>query len=121
MGIWFKFFFNDKYYTFIYFNPELSIFSNNGLIETKSDIDLTSNSDLDREQNNEFENNSQIKGNKEELSNDTNYNLPKINLLEKFENKEFKQSILFLNKNNSYFLSEYNEKKIYLMNLLFHQ
>ena len=82
---------------------------------------MTSNSDLDIEQNNEFENNSQIKENKEELSNDTNYNLPKINLLEKFENKEFKQSILFLNKNNSYFLSEYNEKKIYLMNLLFHQ
>ena len=72
---------------------------------------MTSNSDLDREQNNEFENNSQIKENKEELSNDTNYNLPKINLLEKFENKEFKQSILFLNKNNSYFPSEYNEKK----------
>ena len=93
MGIWFKFFFNDKYYTFIYFNPELSIFSNNGLIETKSDIDLTSNSDLDREQNNEFENNSQIKENKEELSNDTNYNLPKINLLKslkiKFSNKAF--------------------------------
>ena len=82
---------------------------------------MTSNSDLDIEQNNEFENNSQIKENKEELSNDTNYNLPKINLLEKFENKGFKQSILFLNKNNSYFLSEYNEKKIYLMNLLFHQ
>ena len=82
-----NFFFNDIHNTFEYFNPELSIFSNNKIMQ-KRDNDQNEKINIEKDKNNEFKYNSHIKGNKKQLPINSDNKDIKINLLEKFENKE---------------------------------
>ena len=85
------FFINDIGYTFGYFEPSLSIFSKQDLINNTKYLLNDSSSDI--EANAPFQMEFQINNKKEGLSNLNEFGEVKINLLKKLENKEFLQNI----------------------------
>lgn len=101
------FFFNNIHYTFGYFEPELSIFSNNEIIQ-KIDNDKNEKTNKEKSINNEFKYNSHVKENKEKLPINIDNKDIKINLLEKFENDKKTKNIFISNRFSSSLLSELN-------------